>query len=433
MQLDSSIINAEQTEMVRKGIMPDLIDPNHEYVFRTGDHGVFSYWYIDTHGNYWKYTNAPEDHPDYDACGGVPLLVRTQPTPSSAPAFFTPEGRKRHIAVPPGIIPDRNPEYDTMNPRKLWYEVFAVEGHKRYVYLDSVVRENLDLFVQYQLRLLDASLPRMRRFAVELFQKQHPKDRIVGALLMLMDQCLYSLDELIEATVSDLDFIDETVKLLGRKFRCDLGFLDFLTSLVGDRDPDASLFQVDTAHGTSPIGEAHLASILGHLGIDANYLLTWHASHMFSRVVNRLASEGVPPEDVEGAAFSEVQRAFASHQDVQFLVDFKVRLTLVENYKNAIGKGIGLHRLTSDDIGVHLLVSDLASRKEDEMEFSAWLHAEPLHDVTPEEEMAVDEGLADDEPEDGAESPADLTDAGDRDIGVTDAGDRDIGATGVEG
>ncbi|MHA2068141.1 MAG: hypothetical protein ACXABY_27585, partial [Candidatus Thorarchaeota archaeon] len=59
-------------EEVSKGIFPDLIDPNHEYVFKTGEYGIYDYWYRDQRGNYWKYSNAPEDHADFDEKAGVP-------------------------------------------------------------------------------------------------------------------------------------------------------------------------------------------------------------------------------------------------------------------------------------------------------------------------------------------------------------------------
>lgn len=416
---------------LEKGIMPDLIDPNHTYVFNTGSYGVKDYWYVDLSGNYWRYTNAPEDHPDYDPHAGVPLLARNQPMPSTAPSFFTPEGRKRHVAVPPGIQPDQNPQYNPLDPKNVWYEVFVSDDQTRYVYLDADVRENLDLWVQYQLRVTDASLSRLRTFAYQLFQKQHPKDRLVSGIIMLMDQGLYEMEELLNATVGDVEFIDETVKLLGRKFLCDHSFLDFMTSLVGDRDKEAPLFQLDTVHGKNKIGLNHMHSIFHNLGISPSYLLVWHASHTFSRIVNRLAFEKIPPDEIEGKAFSELQRIFVTRQDVQFLVDYKVRKTLLENYKNVVGKALNLSRLSTDEFGTLMIFSDLAGRQDDEMEFSEWLHAEPMHDITPAEEAAVEAMVSDEDPSDGASGPVDT--AEDEAVGTTDtaAQGADVGTTDV--
>ena len=63
-------------------------------------------------------------------------------------------------------------------------------------------------------------------YATELFQGQHPKDRVTGALLFLVDQGYYSPEELVGATVGDLEFIDQTVRLLGRRLVCDIAFPD---------------------------------------------------------------------------------------------------------------------------------------------------------------------------------------------------------------
>ena len=414
-----------------KGIMPDLIDPNHTYVFRTGDYGIKDYWYVDLKGNYWKYTNAPEDHEDFDPRAGVPLLVRTQPMPSTAPAFFTPSGRKRHVAVPPEIVPDENPEYNPLDSRNMWYEVYAADGQERYVYLDSDVRENIDLWVQYQLRVTDANLPKLRQFAYDLFRNPHPKDKIIGAVLMLMDQGLFELEELAMATVSDIAFIDETVKLLGRKFRCDPLFLDFLTSLVGAREPAAPLFQMDTVHGKTTLGYNHLYSIFHYLGVSPTYLLAWHASHMFSRIVNRMSAEDIPADEVEGKAFSELRRVFITSQSIQFLVDYKVRTILLRNYEAAqseMEKSL-MERGSGDDFATLMVFSDLTGRREDEIEFSEWLHAEPMHETTPAEDAKVQEMLTDEDPVDGADDETDLVDAGGEATGAVDAEGIDVGTS----
>ena len=77
---------------IAKGILPDLVDPDHTYVFKAGELGLFSYWYIDRANNYWRYSNAPEDHPEYDENLGIPVMDRNQPTPAENPPFFTFEG-----------------------------------------------------------------------------------------------------------------------------------------------------------------------------------------------------------------------------------------------------------------------------------------------------------------------------------------------------
>jgi hypothetical protein len=378
----------KEEEVVNKAIMPDMVDPNHFYIFKTGEYGIYDYWYMDQQGNYWKYTNAPEDHIEFDPHAGVPLLVREQPMPGTSPSFFTPEGRKRHIAVPPDVQTTPNESYNPLDTKDIWYEMYEKDKQVRYVYLDADIRENVDLWVQYQLRIADSSIPRLRKFAVTLFNKTHPKDKIIGAMMMLMDQGLYGLEELIEASVGNVEFIDNTIKLLGRKFICDPVFLDFMTSLIGERDHSAPLFLVDTAKGRDKLGRKHLYSIFHYLKVSPTYLMCWHASHMFSRIVNRLSFEKPELEELEGRAFSELQRIFGTDQDIQYMVDFKVKQTLLNNYKATVAKGLSLPRATSDEYGTLVVFSDLNTRKEDEMEFSEWLHAEPLHDAEVPKEAA---------------------------------------------
>jgi len=402
---------------VTKGILPDLIDPNHEYVFKTGEYGIYDYWYRDMRGNYWRYSNAPEDHEDFDPKAGVPLMDKDQPLPHTAPAYFTPEGRKRAIAVPQEVVTEVNASYDPINSKNTWYETYEApeDGGRRYVYLDSDVRENLDLWVQYQLRITDAGVSNYRMFASNLFNKEHPKDKIVGAILMLVDQGLYEVEELADAVVDDLEFIDETVKLLGRKFVCDPAFFDFLTSLTGAREGSDPLFFVDTVHGRSPFGYHYLYSVFKHLRMSPHYILYWRASQMFSRVMNRLAlTADLPQEEVEGRAMSELQRMFGTSENIRHMVDHKVREVLLRNYEGAeVEKA--LPRQEFDDYGTLTVWSDLVQRRGDEAIFSEWLHAEPMHDTTPEEEALLEaqlEAAAEAKQPDEESQPVDTDKAG---------------------
>jgi hypothetical protein len=374
---------------VRKGILPDLVDPEHTYVFKTGELGLFDFWYVDRGNNYWRYSNAPEDHPEYDENLGIPIMYRNQPTPAENPQFFTFEGSKRHMSIPEDLLPERNDSYDPVSSENIWFESYDQEGVLRYVYLDSDIRENVDLWVQYQLRIVDANLPDLREFVVEKFNKPHVKDKIVAAVLMLMDQGLYELDDLLNAVVADLEFIDDTVKLLGRKFVTDGYFFDFLTSLKTGREGSAPLFLVPSINGEGSLGVRHVASIMQYLRVSPTYLLSWHASLIYSKVLNRLALEDVDPEHADGAALSEVKRTFGTQKDLQYLIDTRLRSSLLENYSEAFNKSI-VPRVEADDYAVLSIDSDLLGRKEDEKEFSTWLHITPFHDLTPEEEAEVE-------------------------------------------
>lgn len=399
----------KSSEQIEKGMLPSLVDPEHVYVYKSGFYGIYDFWYIDNFHNYWKYTNAPEDHPDYEPELGVAVKVDDQPMPETNPQFYTADGLKRHIAVPPDVMPEQNEAYNPIDPMNIWYEVYEREGDRRYVYLDSDVRENLDLWVQYQMRVTDSNIPKLRSFAVGKFESEYTKDRVVGAILMLMDQGLYELESLLSATVSDCEFIDTNVKLLGRKFVCDPPFLDFMTSLVGAREPDAPLFLVESYLGEGKVGLKHMASIMNYLKVSPPYLLSWHASQMFSRIANRLAHEDVHPAELEAAAFSELRRAFSTQKDLQHLVDIRLRQHLMNNYEEMFGKSI-VPITDADSFSTLLIFSDLMGRKEDELEFSTWLHGQPMHEITPEEQEEVDAEVAaklEGEGEDGESEVAD--------------------------
>lgn len=375
-------------EQIKKAFGMPSTDSTHQYIFKSGEYGsMFQYWYRDQLGNYYRYTNAPEDHPDYDPLVGLPLMDPEQPVAEKNPEFFSPEGYKLSQATPQGTNPQRNPAYNQNDPRNLWFEVMSGGQKPTYIYLDADVKENLDLYVQNQIRVVDAALPRLRKFATELFAGTHVKDRVTGAILMLVDQGFFEVEELTTATVGDLQFIDQVVMLLGRKFVCDLAFFDFLTSLVAQRAPTEPLFQMDTVHGTKPVGNNYLYSVFASLRCSPKFLLGWNASHLFSRIMNRLSFQQVPAEQVEVQAFDELARTLSTRDDVRHLVDYKVRVALMRNYQGGVMKGI--QHLSSDDFGVAILRSDLTSLRPDEKEFSDWLHFEPMHDTSPAEEQQV--------------------------------------------
>lgn len=420
------------TGNMSKGILPDLVDPEHTYIFKTGEFGLYDYWYVDRASNYWRYSNAPEDSEYYDENLGVPVMAKDQPMPAENPQFFTFEGKKRHMAVPSDLLPEANESYSPISSRDIWYEVYERDGERRYIYLDSDIRENLDLWVQYQLRITDANIPSLRKFAVSKFNKPHIKDRVVAAVIMLMDQGLYELEELLNATVSDLEFIDNTAKLLGRKFVTDPAFQDFLTSLLAGRDPSAPLFMVPSVEGEGQLGVRYMASVLKYLKVSAAYMLSWNASYIYSKVINRLSFESVDPDKIDGHALSELKRTFGTQKDLQALIDTKLRTTLLENYTEGFNKSI-VPRVDADEYGTLAVFSDLIGRRDDEIDFSTWLHAMPFHDLTPEEEAAVEEAIsaemeeADLEQEGGGDEQVDAegnkqeSDVADQEAGAVDS------------
>jgi len=386
--------------------LPEGQDPTHKYVYRSGEYGLFfTYWYKDPAGNYYRYSNAPEDSPDHNPFLGEPIIEQDQPTMTNAPQFFTPEGWKRNVAPPMGVEPVPNPEYSKIEEYKIWFEKYSQNGKERYIYLDADVKENVDLYVQYYLRVADANLTAYRKYSSSLFNQPHLKDKMTGCLLMLIDQGLYSVEELCNAVVADIQFIDRTVKLLEKKLLPDEAVFDFLTSLAGDRDPSDPLFELDTLYGKRPIGVTYMYAVCAGIRVSPKFLHYWHYSHIFSRIVNKLSAFGVPKDDMEDMAFQELAEVLNTGENVRCCVDYRLRDTLLVNYGDTVAKGF--NQDTTDNYAVFRISSELVGRAGDELEFSTWLHNTPLHvDAVdmPEEPEMLDQPVAD-LPDEGVQQP----------------------------
>jgi len=387
--------------------LPTDMDSEHQYIYYTGFYDIRDYWWVDKAGNYWRYTNAPEDSTDFNPHLGEPMIHPEQPLPTENPEYFTDDGFKRSQAVAPGLIPQRNSNYDPASSKEMWFEVIQSADLVRYIYLDADIRENLDLWVQYQLRLADAGLLQYRQYAFDLYNADHPKDKVTGVILMLLDQGLYLPEHLVDLTVADMEFIDKNVKLGGKKIVCDDSLLDFFTSLTQDRMPEDPLFVLQTVHGRNSLGYNYIYSVLNSLKMDPNYLLAWHANHIFSKILHRMSLDGIPIEEASVRVYEELANAFSTTDDVRFLIDTKVKNILLENYEESPAEedselpeepdenvAKALNFMPQDSFGVPAIFTDLVERRGDELEFSIWLHSEPMHDISPAEEEQIEAAMA---------------------------------------
>lgn len=362
--------------------LPNSLDPGHVYVYRSGEYGsLYQYWYKDMASNYWKYSNAPIGHKDCNPFGGEPILDPEQFFAHQNPEFFTAEGYRRNMAPPPEAKPLPNEHYNPNKLENIFNEYYlSPEGTTlKYIYLDKDCKENIDLYVQSQIRIVDAGLVKYRKFATDKFQSQHSKHKAVACILMLVDQAYFSPDELIGAKVGDLDFVDDTVLLLGRKFRADAALLDYLSERIIGRSIDDYLFTQDTYLGEEPIGTCAISAFFSYLKVSSLFLSYWHATHLYSKIVNKYSLFGVPQEEVEARALLELSRVLNTTEDVRYLVDPQVINTLSRVYStdSQLQKSITIEK--SDDFGVAQVWSDLVDRKGDELAFSTWLHGQPLH------------------------------------------------------
>jgi hypothetical protein len=247
--------------------------------------------------------------------------------------------------------------------------------------LDADVKENIDLYVQHHIRVVDAGLTKFRKFAAELFQKENDRDKAIGCMLQLVDQGWFQINDLISAQVADIDFIDETVYLLGRKIKVDVPMFDYLTSIVPGRSLDSPLFSQNTLHGSEmAFGPRTICSVFAYMRVSPVFLQYWHATHLFSKIVNKQHMLQVSPEDAEMLAMAELANTLNASSDISFLVDSQVRETLMRNYSQQspeVAKSFTIS--ASDGFGVAQVYSDLVERRGDELAFSQWLHSQPLH------------------------------------------------------
>jgi len=388
--------------------------------------------YKDNFGNYYKYTNAPKEDPNYDPYAGDAIMLEDQPTMSNSPEYYDPKSMARLTMAIPQDAQDviENEAYDELEPARIWFKSYtSAAGDSRFVYKETDVIENFDLWAAHTLRLTDSMITPLRRFSVNLFRQENIKDRVMAAILMLADQGMFEPSELVKLTVGDIEFIDKTVKIMGRKFVPDPDFLDFFSSVTSGRKPDESLFVLKTAYGERPIGVRHIYSVLKFLKLNSHALVSWHLSQAYTRIMSRLLANKMSFEDAEAKAFMELSGVLSSVSDVSVWVSGIVRTTVEGNYKlaeearkdqeSAQKKAFGgaqeerepapteepveksITASMSDDFGALPLFSGLSYKVPDEISFSSWLHSVPLHDTVIHGQMLeLDEaGFTDQDPE----------------------------------
>lgn len=372
--------------------LPEKADPQHSYSHKDDTFGSSRYMYKDPAGNYWRYTNAPEDHEHHHSAHGEPLIDPDQPMPHTAPHFFTPAGMKRSTGIPQGAKPEMNPDYNPEDPTNVWHEAYMdpTTGDKRYTYLDKDIHENVDLFIQHNVRLVDSGILSWRYMANMMFSNGVERDTVLAIMMMLMDQAFISLEDLLKCKVKDVKFIGNTVHIAGRKIVVDDPLLFAIAKLLSGKDPESSCFAMNTAHGLTPVGPGLIGSICKTTGVPHKYLKYWHLTQMYSSIVHRLHEQGLTV-DADKEAMKELQAYAGVGVSIDIFVDPSVRKAL-----QFTSMSKSLDNAVRDDYGVVYVRSDLAERTYNELEFSKWLHAQPMHSTDyPTDEESTDEPPAD--------------------------------------
>lgn len=406
--------------------LPFDADPSHTYSYRSGEYGDYRFWWVDNLGNYWLYTNAPADHVHNDPRKGEPFIVADQPMPHTAPEFFTQEGLKRHMAVPGDVLTEVNAAYNVADPYNTWYESYpnAETGEVQYIYLDKDVKEDPTLYVGYNLRIADSNIPHFRSIVSKMFAENGSKSKIIATILMLMDQGVFDIESLLEASVGDLLFIGDTVRLLNRKLVCDEELYNFLMSLKAQRPNDVPLFLISTTSGLKKVGKHHISAVLDYFRISPPHLQSWHCSQKYVKTYARLMAEGnfADPMACDRAAIEEVADALGIDADITAYVNPQVRVQVMTNFLDPaavaelitpqdedeptdkqmaeeaetneaaddkaegkepapepVKKSLEADSSIPDQYGLVQINSQLENYTSQETVFSEWLHTQPLH------------------------------------------------------
>lgn len=272
--------------------------PGHFYSGKEGpdDHPRFNY--IDKHGNNIRYTNAPVGHADNISHFGESAPHPGEPLFESNPEFFTPDGRKLSRApIDPNHV-EWNQQYHPDSKRNLWAGrwVNPVSGEHEYTYLDKDIKNNPKLRIYFQNCLVDARLPYFREYVSNLFNSQMLKDQIVAITLALLDQGRYGVEELMTVSPSKVTVMGNLVKFNKRWIMGDYRLITAIESLKSSHHPDSSFFSVPKVKKDGEIDESVLRIIGPHYmynvidghGMSLEGLFTYHATHTFSREVERL-------------------------------------------------------------------------------------------------------------------------------------------------
>ena len=378
------------------------VDPSHTYSHREGDEDHPTFFFRDTLGNYWRYTNAPTGHPDNSSRLGDATLHASEPTPAKAAKFFDLRGRKLNRAPFTGAPVQWNPSYHSQDNANLWAGrwVNPNSGEHEYAYLDADMHDNPMMHDHQQLVTTDMRLPVLRMRVRELMSSPHIKDNVTAAALALVDQGHFSAEEMATLSVGDVEDYGTLYKIGGRFIYPDHKMRTMLVALTKNRHRDEPLFSVPFVKNDGEVdyslsrrmGIHYLMCTIDQIGLTFEGITKYHATQAFSRELQRMViQDRVPWETaIEYATLSVAQEmgldvllegASASALPLfrKILID-PIALAIMErNAKQYAIGGNAMPMLPLPPPPVLYISLDLTSRTVDEDAFSKWLHTFPAH------------------------------------------------------
>lgn len=385
--------------------------PNHNYQMREGDDDHPRYWYLDEIGNYVRYTNAPDGHPEASKLYGPPDIHPSEPVFDSQSEYFTPDGMKLDRA--PHESAEWNTAYNKYDVNNLWAARWLdpVSGSFSYSYVDADIRRLPKLNINRENALFDARIPALRQYVSSLYNSINLKDQMTAVFLSLLDQGRMRVSELCSLTAYQI-VIEGTLITIGlRRIIADYRLQQALSFLIQNSNPMMPLFAVPQQQqdGTYDptvsrlIGVHYITNVLELQGVNLNAIQTYHATMTFSREVNRLLSAGQYTwDEIKNQAVMSV--ALEWGHDLVGAVDAPYALQMIEQtlidpvvlntlFQNASQSGtlapVPMGAPTYPKVAVPIVSLALTDRTEEEMEFSTWLHQMPLHEQLTMDELAT--------------------------------------------
>lgn len=399
----AALLHEEMAKATGGFVMRDKgVDPTHTYSHREGTEDHPRYYFRTQNGDYVRYTNAPGGHADASKFNGDPAVHFAEPSAGKAPQFFSPDGRKLTRAPAQGIDIQWNRNYHPQDPENLWYGrwVEPSTGEHAYTYLDADIRGIPELLIHQQNALTDVRIPVLRSYVARLSTSPHLKDRVTALGLALVDQGRMRLQELGALKVADV-YEEDSLWCLGNRYiyadRRTRGLLTLLTRARHPEEPFLAvpLVKMDGDLDTDKIriiGPHYLEGILEQIGLSAAALQVYHATQTFSREVQRILYEGCTPWEI-ACAYATAQVAAEMGYDLREQMDLEQALPLVRELLidpvvvEVLERNANQNKLCDGDPRlldlpgrpVSYVSLDLNTRTADEQDFSAWLHAYPVH------------------------------------------------------
>ena len=388
-------IQLEPLELIFKASKPYDKLSGHKYSHKDGN----NFYYTDQTGNYLKYTNAPEDHQDYDSMSGSPYLHDSEPDATSNPEYFTPDGRKLTRAPFPGSQLEWNPSYHSSDPKNLWAGrwVNPVSGDHEYTYVDSDIRGKNTLQLNRQNTVVDLRLPEFRKYIYNLFRSQSLKDNVMGLVLALIDQARFRVMEIVSLTPSSVSFSNGLMKLGNRTILPDEWVLKLFQVILNGRQDNHPLFLVTNNQGTGlGFGSAHhigpnmVMKVMESFGLPIEFLQTYHATELYSRTMNKLLSMyNMTLEEAE--MYSLYMVALDMGVDLSMSPDFQQAFNMIKetSIDPVVAEAIGSNFVgnpnkmpfdpSSLTAPIYYVNVHMTGKTPEEVEFSRWLHTYPAH------------------------------------------------------